>query len=299
MARGYYYLISALPELSLNDKDLPHNLLSFRDAIADQLLAQDYKYLKILYYRYDIINLVNLIQERNKPWKDAGNYNKEQLTEMIGLPDTLPEFLQHFYEDTKKKWSVMSEKQLINKATTELINWSENIDNRFLRRWLRFDYNLKNLLIWLNCHRFGLEPKDEVLGDLYEAEYLRKTRKDEIDLKPWDFRYRELMTQFDNPNIAIREAQIDEMRWHYLSELEEEYDFGIERLLGYVIRLQIINRNIITTEKQGKKQLMNLLHHIREGYEMPQNFSVSKTMVGKESPDLVEMIEDETKDIPA
>ncbi len=298
MARGYFYLISALPELSLNDKDLEYNLVTFRESILDQLTPRDLKYLRILYYRYDIINLVNLIKDNGEAWVESGNYSKEHLTEMLGLPDSLPVFMQHFYEDTRKKWSVLSEKELINRATTHFIDWSENIDNRFLRSWLRFDYNLKNLLIWLNSNRFGLDPTNEVLGNQYEAEYLRKTRYDEIDLKAWDFRYREVMTHFDNANIAIREALIDEMRWHYISELEEAYNFGIERLLGFAIRLQIINRNIITTEVQGKKQLMKLLSNIREGYEMPQSFTINTSLTQAESPGLVEMIDEETKEIP-
>lgn len=297
MALGYFYLISALPELSLNDKHLKFNLISFRQSVSDQLSPNDLEYLRVLYYRYDIINLVNLIKDNPEDWQEEGNYSKDQLTEMLGLPDSLPVFMKHFYEDTRKKWSLLSEKELINRATTHFIDWSENIDNRFLRRWLRFDYNLKNLLIWLNSNRFGLDPTNEVLGNQYEAEYLRQTRSDEINLKSWDFRYREVMTHFDNPNIAIREAQIDEMRWHYLSELEEAHNFGIERLLGFAIRLQMINRNIINTEVQGKKQLMDLLSNIRGGYKMPQNFTVSNSLAQAESPGLVEMIDEETKEI--
>jgi hypothetical protein len=107
------------------------------------------------------------------------------------------------------------------------------------------------------------------------------------------------MTQFDNPNIAIREFVIDEMRWQYLSELEEKHQFGIERLLGFAIRLQIINRNIINTEEEGKRQLLSLLENIRQGYEMPENFVAVNTYSQEESPGLVDLIDEETKEIKA
>jgi hypothetical protein len=297
MARGYFYLISALPELSLNDKDLEYDMVSYRDFVKDHLNGSDLKFLKILYYRYDILNLVNLIKENKSEWIAAGNYSREELTEMIGLPDSLPTFMRLFYEDTRKKWSTLSEKELINRATTYFMDWSERIDNRFLRRWLRFDHNLKNLLIWLNSHKFGLDPTHEVLGNQYEADYLRETRFDEIDLKAWDFRYREVMTQFDNPNIAIREFVIDEMRWHFLDELEQAYDFGIEKLLGFAIKLQIIHRNIQASEVEGKKNLMSLLDNIREGYDVPQGPGQSATSPREPVPGLVEMIDEETKEI--
>ena len=299
MGRGYYYLISSLPELSLNDKDLEFNMVSYRDFVAEHLEGHDLKLLRILYYRYDILNLVNLIKESDAPWHEAGNYSREQLTEMMGLPDTMPRFMRQLSEDTRKRWGVLSRKELINRATSFLIDWSESIGNQFLRKWLRFDYNLKNLLIWLNSHKFGLDPTSEVLGNMFEAEYLRATRYDEIDLKAWDFRYREVMTQFDNPNIAIREFVIDEMRWQFLSELEENYQFGIERLLAFAIRLQIINRNIVNTEEEGKRQLLSLLENIREGYEMPENFVAVPTYSREESAGLVELIDEETKEINA
>ena len=299
MGRGYYYLISSLPELSLNDKDLEFNMVSYRDFVAEHLEGHDLKLLRILYYRYDILNLVNLIKESDAPWHEAGNYSREQLTEMMGLPDTMPRFMRQLSEDTRKRWGVLSRKELINRATSFLIDWSESIGNQFLRKWLRFDYNLKNLLIWLNSHKFGLDPTSEVLGNMFEAEYLRATRYDEIDLKAWDFRYREVMTQFDNPNIAIREFVIDEMRWQFLSELEENYQFGIERLLAFAIRLQIINRNIVNTEEEGKRQLLSLLENIREGYEMPENFAAVPTYSREESAGLVELIDEETKEINA
>lgn len=297
MARGYFYLIAALPELSLNDKDLEYDMVSYRDFIREHLTKRDLRYLKILYYRWDIINLVNLIKENGEEWIPAGNYSREEMLEMIGLPDTLPAFMKQFYEDTRKKWGVLTEKELINRATTYFMDWSERIDNRLLRRWLRFDHNLKNLLIWLNSHKFGLDPTNEVLGNQYEAEYLRETRFEEIDLKAWDFRYREVMTQFDNPNIAIREFVIDEMRWHYLDELEQAYDFGIERLLGFTIKLQIIHRNIQASEAEGKKKLMSLLDNIREGYDIPKSSSQPNAVSKDSKPGLAEMIEEETKEI--
>lgn len=292
MGRGYYYLISALPELSLNDKHLEFNMVTYRDFVMHELQPNDQKLLKILYYKFDIINLVNLIKESDEPWLEAGNYSRDLLNEMLGLPDSMPAFMRLFAEDTRKKWPVLSEKELINRATTYYIDWSQRIDNPFLRKWLRFDYNLKNLLIWLNSHKFGMDPEKEVLGNHFEAAVLRKTNKDEIDLKAWDFRYSEVMTHFDNPNIAIREAVIDEMRWHYLSELEEGYAFGIERLLAFVIRLQIIHRNIENTEQEGKEQLKTLLENIRGAYDMPEQFNEGSSSTNSRS--LADMVEETT-----
>ena len=290
MSRGYYYLISALPELGLTDKQLEFDMISYRDFIHGELAPEDANLLKILYYQYDIINLVHLIKESGTPWEKAGNYTKLEMEEMLALPDSLPLFMKSFVEDTQARWPSASVKQLVNLATWKFIDWSRYAPNSFLRKWLRFDQNLKNLLIWLNSYKFGLDPAGEVLGSHFEAEYLRQSKPDELNLKAWDFRYREVLTHFDNPNVALREYIIDEMRWHYLSELEEAFSFGIERLLAFVIRLQIINRNLQNTETSGRKHLLKLLTEIRQGYDMPDSFQDISVYGTRHEPDLQALI---------
>ena len=58
MANGYYYLISALPELNLSDKELEYDMLSYREFVMELLDPKDAKLLRILYYPYDILNLI-------------------------------------------------------------------------------------------------------------------------------------------------------------------------------------------------------------------------------------------------
>lgn len=272
MAAGYYYIISLLPELSLNDKNKSFEMVHYRDFVIPMLESEDVPLMKILFYNYDIQNLVNLMLQKDYEWNLAGNYTQEEMTEGMKQPDLLPEFLQKFIENNAGRREKHTEKQLINEATWLFVDWCKQIENPFLKRWMRFENNLKNLLIWLNSHKFKLNPTLEVLGSHYEAEYLRKVDKDQIHLKSWDYHFKDVLTHYDNPNIAVREFIIDEMRWKFLNELEEQYAFGIERLLGFAIRLQIINRNISATEDGGKERLTNLLSDMRLAYVMPESF---------------------------
>jgi len=273
MKNGYYYIISSLPELNLSDKNLEYDMLSFREYVSELLEEVDFKMLKILYYPYDIPNFINLIKANGAAWDARGNYTREAFDAMLMVPDTLPVFLQQFYDETRPDWEKTSEKELINTATSLFIDWSRTVQNPFLKKWLYFDQNLKNLLIWLNSNKFDMKPNEEVLGENYEAEYLRATNADDLNLHSWDLPFKEALTHFDNPNVALREYLIDQMRWKYLDELEENYAFGIERLMAFVIKLQIINRNIVTTEEAGRERLEQLLQGIRKEYEMPETFN--------------------------
>ena len=271
MNEGYYYLITSLPDLSLADKDPGFTIPGFRETIIEQLSPEDANLLRIIYYRFDIENFVTLIKNTGDPWRTEGNFRKEEMQEMLLLPDTLPDFLRSFVEETKKDWGHLSRKSLLNIATTYFIDWSQNITNTFLRKWLYFDHNLKNLLIWLNSRKFDLNHGDEVLGNHYEAEYLRAARSGELDLKSWDFQFREALRHYDNADIALRELIINEMRWHYLDELVQPYPFGIEQLLAFAIRLQLINRNLTAPEEIGNRRLNDLVASIRKEYHIPES----------------------------
>ena len=274
MGRQYYALIASLPELSLNDKVLQYDLISYRDMLKSEVDEEDYAFLTIVYFKYDILNFVKLAKEEDSiEWDNAGNLSEEELKEGMTMPEFLPQFFQDFLDQQKQDWKEQPRKDLINALTSCYLDWSRNIDNDFLKQWISFEQNLKNLLIWHNTKKFNRDTKQEVLGNSNEAEYLRKTDKGSLDLKAWDYAYKEILIHLDNPNIALREFLNDKIRWNFLHELEEDYYFDKERLVAFAVKLQIVNRNIITKEDKGKEKLNELLSDIKEGYALPEMFA--------------------------
>ena len=51
MGRQYYALIASLPELSLNDKVLQYDLISYRDMLKSEVDEEDYAFLTIVYFK--------------------------------------------------------------------------------------------------------------------------------------------------------------------------------------------------------------------------------------------------------
>ncbi len=272
MANGYYYLIASLHELNLTDKNVQFDLISYRDFILESLDTKDAELLKLLYYPYDIKNLCNLIKQEEADWYKAGNYSRSALETMLQEPSSFPDFLLQFHDETHMNWDKWSIKQLSNYATTLYNDWCLAKSNIFLKKWFDFDQNLHNLLVYLNSEKFNFSSEEEILGNNFEAEYLRETKIENASFDWWDFPVKKVQSQFDNPNIALREYLLDEIRWNYLSELEEDYSFGIEGLLAHAIRLQIINRNIVNTEEAGKESLHQLMDNIRSEYKIPETF---------------------------
>lgn len=273
MSNKYYALIASLPELSLNDMEVKFDMVEFREQMKSVLSTQHYRLLQALYYSYDIRNLVFLTVGQEEKWLPQGNFNKETLRSFLIHPDDdAPPFFVDFINYINDNPKERNVKHLISTGSSYYINWSATVPNWLLNNWLRFLNNLKNLMIWLNSHKFDRDPTEEVLGDYFEAEYLRNAIKAEIDLKAWDFKFREVLTHFDNPNIALREYFIDKMKWTYINELEEPYSFSIENILAYAIKLRILNRNIETTEEKGEKVLQQLMEGLLKEHKIPDSF---------------------------
>jgi len=273
MTSGYYYIITSLPEVSLSDKEAEFHVLPFRNWIMELLQPHDRDLLKAIFYPADIRNLAALLSGIEKDWDPIGNISREKWEEHLENPSHLPQFFIDFLDDTvKTKWKVEDHKYILNNITKKFITWSHQLDNAFLRKWFRFEHNLKNLLIWLNSNKFNLESKEEILGHYYEAQYLRNTEQSDINLKAWDYSFREVLVHYNNENIAMREYILDEMKWKFVEELSEFHPFGIEAIIAYAIKLQIIHRNLICTEEKGKQKLDSILFEIKKDYQIPAIF---------------------------
>ena len=53
----YYYLISGLPNIALDDSKLAYSVCEFRTEIEDMLSSKDKRLIDLFYLKYDIINL--------------------------------------------------------------------------------------------------------------------------------------------------------------------------------------------------------------------------------------------------
>ena len=54
----YYYLISGLPNIALDDSKLAYSVCEFRTEIEDMLSSKDKKLIDLFYLKYDNINLL-------------------------------------------------------------------------------------------------------------------------------------------------------------------------------------------------------------------------------------------------
>ena len=223
MSENYYYLVAGLPEILLDE---PTGHLSFPDVvdeIMENVSDDDSQLFRFLRYRHDNTNLLGIVQEIDSPFDPWGNYSEEELHYEYKTLDTIPEYMQQFIAacNTSRPFNN-------NICREDQLSWlyydeAANIDNRFLREWLEFDLNLKNLLTTINCKKFNipLECRHEVRFEQKDsqniicknevAEQILKSRAPDFSLTailPWV----EEVLSFDASNLVDFEESLDRFR---------------------------------------------------------------------------------------
>lgn len=263
MAARYYYLFASLPDLDLRESHLPWTLSEFKVMVDSFLTPEDKRLWQLLFFASDILNAPEVVMGDSGMWREEANFSKEDWSFFLEFPGESDPFFRDVFTLAAETHENDSAPALLKRMTTAYMSTCLRVPNKFLRRWFEFDFTLRNLMIWLNCHKFKRNPSQEILGEYDAAVFLRKHKPGEADLSSWDYRYREAVAQHDNPNLALREYIIDEMKWRFLEELEADYAFQIENLLAYAIRIQITERNNKRFEEKGKRKLEAMIAHMR------------------------------------
>ena len=119
--------------------------------------------------------------------------------------------------------------------------------NGFLREWFRFDLNVKNAKVaYLNV-ALGRKPSQDVMpvdgGKFEEAAELDRILK--------------------QGDILSRERGIDDIAWKKVDELTVFHYFDMTVILGFIVKLKIIDRWMKLDEATGREMFRRLVDEVR------------------------------------
>ncbi len=122
--------------------------------------------------------------------------------------------------------------------------------SRYIRRFFEFDLNVRNAKVrYLN----------KALG--------RPESKDIIDISTGEFR--ELTTVNDilvGNDLLARERALDDMMWKKIEEITEMEIFSLDRILGLVSKIKIIDRWVKLDEQTGRELFRKMVKEIKDTY---------------------------------
>lgn len=283
IATNYYCLIAGLPDLIVGDKKLPVSLIDFRNLLIEELKSKDVGLVKLLFLPFDHVNLLNAIfhADRNK-FDDRGNYSKDLIEKVTdkkeleyGIEFDLPDYLSDVVKEivlSDEESNEIEAERLLTEGYYKLL---QSTSSKFIKEFSAFDQLNRNVFTAMNGRKFDIDFTNELIGGNEINESLKKNRSRDFGLATDVDNIDQLIQIFEQPNILDREMKLDAMKWSFIDDATFFEYFTIDRVLGYVIKLMIVERWFHLDEETGKELFKKLLKELETSYEFPEEFKLS------------------------
>lgn len=283
LKKEYHCLVAGLPDLFFNENKPGIDSLNFRQQLKAELSLADFELVKLIYLVHDNENLINLFLDRNKPFNPKGNFTEQYLQQQLSpgdeppeLPDYMLQFLEWMKETETKELNLDAE-IVMQQLYYEYIL---QVNNEFLRDCFLFQLNLKNILTAVSCIKFGYNvdenlirtPENKNVCSLLISKKLKpELFEDEVPF------YKEIfkITESDFDWIE-REKAVDTLKWDYLDENTFFHYFTIEKILGYISRLKIVERWMQLDKKTGEELLGKLINDFDKSTEFSAEYGLTR-----------------------
>ena len=263
----YYCLIAGLPELNINDKTLSVSSLEFKHELSEQLQPADYKLAELLYFKYDNENLLNLILKKDKTFNNLGKYSHEELLEQIKEPTYIVGYMNQFIIDYKNKKTEFSDLILEKKLQTLFFDFVLQTKNEFLKKWFEFDMNIKNILTAINCRKYDYNIEKQLIKVKHTNEVFQNLLKEtpKLDSFSDEVMYAKEIFQIaeSEDTLSEKENAIDQIKLKFLEEFTFFKYFNIEKILAFIILLNIIERWSKVDNKAGEKIFKKIISNLQ------------------------------------
>jgi hypothetical protein len=281
---SYYCLVAGLTELFVDQKKAPYPQVDFKDLLADSLYQKDFDLACLIYLRYDIQNVLNLLQKKDKPFDERGVFNKEEIDEIIStkeigllneMPGSFYEFILNITICFKNEITLYPGFDWENQFTTYYYDFAMTFNNEFIHEWFMFEKTLHNVAAGINARNHNKKTDKEIIGAGEADEDMRNAKSKDFGLsREYDFVDR-LLDGFENKNLLEREKDIDLVKWEELNELTLFHYFSVEKVLTYIIKLGILERWDKLDKEAGQEMFNRLINELTSSYKFSKEFDVN------------------------
>ena len=280
----YYCLIAGLPELNFDDQKLPITVAGFKEEAYGQLSEHDKKIFDLFFYRYDNINLLRYLKNRDAVADELGTMGMEEIAAIVrdfretetpknpNIRAYFRAFIPAYLEDRPLSEGVLWEDQLAGLYYAYAIGCS----NSFVSRWFEFNLNINNILIALAGRKYRFDTSAAIVGDNEIAVALRSSSSRDFGLTGSVDYFETLQRISEESDMYERERRIDLLKWKWLDENTFFDYFTIERIFAYLLKLDILERWHQMNRETGEKKFREILQTLKNEIAVPDEFKVNK-----------------------
>lgn len=211
-------------------------------------------------YQYIIASLPELAMDRMKGEKDADALIGEIKGLCSSRDVSVIEFLESGYS--------------AGNLTADFYARARSSRCPFIREWFGFDLNVRNAKVRYLNSALGREKDKDVIaaGD------------PDKDAETEFAEAQELGTVLAGNNILDRERGIDSLYWKKADELSLFHYFDLTAILGFIVKLKIIDRWMKLDDARGREMFRELVDEVRGTFKGVEFSGSPRTGSGRERP---------------
>jgi hypothetical protein len=272
--RQYYYLVAGLPDLVLDQAKLPFSTATFKEELHRHLHPEDYRLVRYLFLPADNRNLLRTLRKEEGEWDESGRYSPDELAAALREPELLPSYMQQFIPAFQQEMPVINGMSWENQLTSLYYDYVLSDTEGFLHEWFTFERDLRNLLAALSARRNKLSLEGQLIGDYQLTAAIRSSHARDFGVSG-EYPYIERLIQWEDNHWLEREMALDAIRWNYIDELNTFHYFSVEILLGYLIKLFLLERWTPLDRAKGEEDFKRLVGDLEQSFDFPNEFAIA------------------------
>lgn len=275
----YYYLVAGLPELTLEDSKLSYTVADFKTEIYPGLSFSDQKLIALFYLKFDNLNVLRLLQDKDADIDSRGTFSQEELNECItvikeggeaGMKE-FPSYLSAFISDyfnAPTEYSTLLEDHL----ATLYYEYAMKSENKFVSSWFDFNLTLNNILIAFIARKYKWDLAQHVVGNTEVCDALRTSGARDFGLSGEVDCFEQLAKISEITELVDREKRLDSLRWSWIEEATFFNYFTIERIFAFLLQLEMIERWIALDKEKGNQLFRSIIESLKNEVQIPAEF---------------------------
>lgn len=278
----YYYLVAGLPELLFEADNRKFNFVSVRDWLKLNLNDSDLELLNSLSLHYDNENVLSYISNRNA-FSEKGLVPSEVYEDVKANLKLFPSYIGDFFtelysekEEEEKTTRDDDEEEVKKSVEVDLYNrfydYVGSYQNEFLQRWFNFDKQLRNILAATNARKLGKDVDPILVGNDAINVALSQSQASDFGLRGELPLMDKLMPILEITNLFERERKIDMLRWDFIDEGNTFNYFNVDKVLGYLLKAEIIDRWINIDPAVGDALLKRYFNDLKGTFDLNAAF---------------------------
>lgn len=279
----YYYLVTGLPELSLDDNKLNYTVGDFKTEFYPQLSKEDQALVDLYYLKYDNANLLKLLKDREAVIDPRGNYTADQFVAVfnqfdeegvITSPGSLPSYIIKFIQTylTQQETGVSSDVLVEDCLAGLYYEYAMRCTNDFVASWFEFNLNTNNVLVALAARKYKLPIASFIVGDTEICQALKTSNARDFGLTTELDYFDQLLKISETDDLVDREKRLDQLRWKWMEDKTFFDYFSIERLYVFLLQLEIIERWISLDKEKGNQMFREIINSLKGEVRVPSEF---------------------------